>query len=84
MEEHASFEPQAVLASSRRRTNSASALVAALAVVAVVAIGVLGSRSTPPFDASSTGRPHISDAVALAEPTPGPSLANFHPYSLPR
>lgn len=84
MDEHASFEPQAVLASRRRRTNSVSALVAALAVVAVVAIGVLGSRSTPPLDASSSLRADALEAVAAASPTPGPSLANFHPYSLPR
>ena len=84
MDEHASFEPQAVLTQRRRRTNMVGLAVGALAVAATIGAGILGASIPPATPATATGGPNAVDLAAVASPTPGESLANFHPYSLPR
>lgn len=83
MDEHADFEPQAVLTPRRRRGTALGVIVVVAAVAGTVGAGLLGPRIPPmPESAAVTANP--SDAVAVAPPSPAPTLPNFHPSSLPR
>ncbi|HJP87785.1 MAG TPA: hypothetical protein VJ850_01975 [Candidatus Limnocylindrales bacterium] len=79
MDEHATFETQAVLAPRRRRNDALAALVAGVAVALLVGAGVLGgldSKVAPPPAASeaAAGAPSAAD-VATPSPTAEPQPA---------
>jgi hypothetical protein len=79
MDEHASFEPQAVLAPRRRRGSLAGVVVATLALVGTIAAGVAGTAGNRP--APTHAAPFL-EAIASPAVTEEPAAVTSAP--LPR
>jgi len=77
LDEHASFEPQAVLAPRRRRGNLVAVALAAVALASVVLAGIAGSSSKVP--PAST-----APLVAVASPAATPAAPRPTSVPLPR
>lgn len=90
MDEHASFEPQAVLTPRRGRGNRVGVAVAALVVTVTVGVGLIGRLGDGRLGDGQADRAAVApsaiplDAAVLNPTDAPPSLSNYHPPSLPR